>query len=222
MAIDERLTYADGRKAAGNAAVGKGDVGSAEAEYREALRYLRNLGTEAGSSFDTAEQRERARVLTAAVNGNLAMVLIKQSRWHEAVSIASEAVAMDPTNAKYLSRRGIALGHDGQPARAKADLTAALKLAPSDAAIKAELDRINAIIAKSERAEKAAFGGMFSRGGGVSLYDEKAPPPSAMLSYKGPLPRVYFDVTIGGESKGRIVMRLFKHVTPRTVENFRA
>ncbi|MFQ6667565.1 hypothetical protein Gotur_033529 [Gossypium turneri] len=35
-------------------------------------------------------------------------------------------------------------------------------------------------------------------------------------------PKVFFDVTIGGEPAGRIMMELFADVTPRTAENFRA
>jgi peptidylprolyl isomerase len=34
-------------------------------------------------------------------------------------------------------------------------------------------------------------------------------------------PRVYFDIEINGQLAGRIVMELFKNVTPRTAENFR-
>ena len=34
-------------------------------------------------------------------------------------------------------------------------------------------------------------------------------------------PRVYFDIGIGGQAKGTIVMELFKNVVPRTAENFR-
>lgn len=34
--------------------------------------------------------------------------------------------------------------------------------------------------------------------------------------------KCFFDVEIGGESAGRIVIGLFGDVVPRTVENFRA
>merc|ERR1712142_853278 len=34
--------------------------------------------------------------------------------------------------------------------------------------------------------------------------------------------RCFFDISIGGESVGRIVFELFKYVVPKTVENFRS
>ncbi|KAL0089646.1 peptidyl-prolyl cis-trans isomerase D [Phycomyces blakesleeanus] len=37
-----------------------------------------------------------------------------------------------------------------------------------------------------------------------------------------PNPRVFFDISIGGKKEGRIVFELFKDVTPKTAENFRA
>ncbi len=35
-------------------------------------------------------------------------------------------------------------------------------------------------------------------------------------------PRVYFDITLGGQPAGRIVFELFADTVPRTAENFRA
>ena len=37
-----------------------------------------------------------------------------------------------------------------------------------------------------------------------------------------PNPKVYFDVSIGGTTAGRIEMELFKDTVPKTAENFRA
>ena len=34
-------------------------------------------------------------------------------------------------------------------------------------------------------------------------------------------PRVYFDIEIGGDVKGTIVIELFKNIVPKTAENFR-
>ena len=41
-----------------------------------------------------------------------------------------------------------------------------------------------------------------------------------MADSKNPI--VFFDVTVGKKPAGRIVMRLFQDVVPRTAENFRA
>lgn len=35
-------------------------------------------------------------------------------------------------------------------------------------------------------------------------------------------PRVFFDIEIDGEKAGRITMELFRNITPKTAENFRA
>merc|ERR1711972_1004272 len=44
----------------------------------------------------------------------------------------------------------------------------------------------------------------------------------ALLGKAAKSPRVFFDITIGDEKAGRIVMMLRGDVVPKTVENFRA
>eukprot|EP00873_Tetraselmis_striata_P002653 jgi/Tetstr1/422917/TSEL_013698.t1 len=45
-------------------------------------------------------------------------------------------------------------------------------------------------------------------------------PRATVLDASNPI--VFFDVTIGGEDAGRIYFELYKHVVPKTAENFRA
>merc|ERR1712127_343847 len=46
--------------------------------------------------------------------------------------------------------------------------------------------------------------------------------PSALRLRGGGNPKVFFDVTIGGASAGRVTMELYADMVPRTAENFRA
>ena len=66
---------------------------------------------------------------------------------------------MDPAHAKSLFRRGTARAHLGDLPEAKADLLAAARLAPGDAAIAAELQRIKGLAAEALAKEKKMFGG---------------------------------------------------------------
>lgn len=45
---------------------------------------------------------------------------------------------------------------------------------------------------------------------------------SSLMADEKKLPRVYFDISIGGKRAGRIVMELRSDVVPKTAENFRA
>ena len=55
------------------------------------------------------------------------------------------------------------------------------------------------------------------------MYDEKpVVEVEKDIVHPDGLPRVFFDMTIGGESAGRIVFELFTDTNPKTAENFRA
>ena len=55
------------------------------------------------------------------------------------------------------------------------------------------------------------------------MYEEKADVEvEEEITHDGPLPRVFFDMTIGGEAAGRIEFELFSDYVPKTAENFRA
>lgn len=221
MSAKEKLMGAEARKAEGNAQFSRGNLLEAAEEYEDALRHLKDMNEEHGEA-PSEEDRATLNALLVAVNSNLAAVLLKQKNYAEAVAKASAALAVDPSAAKALFRRGTALAALGDLEDAKCDLLAAAKLSPADTAIRAEYERVHKLIAAAKAREKAAYGGVFSKGG-VSLYDEKPVPASiAIESYKGPLPRVFFDVTIDGKPAGRIVMKLYSHATPKTAENFRA
>ena len=79
----------------------------------------------------------------------------------------------------------------------------------------AKLKQLNAA---AETKEKAAFGGMFGK---VSMYDNKR--GVLVPNANGDNPHVFFDIKQGEqEDLGRIVMQLYRGITPETAENFRA
>ena len=65
--------------------------------------------------------------------------------------------------------------------------------------------------------ERKAFGNMFAS----SMYSDKEDVADVGAVDDPDNPRVFFDVTEGGEPLGRIEMELYAKVTPKTAENFR-
>lgn len=64
--------------------------------------------------------------------------------------------------------------------------------------------------------------------GTSSLLAQTHTPTMTTAAYTPPVtpndanPKVYFDITIGGEAAGRVVFELFKDAAPLTADNFRA
>jgi peptidylprolyl isomerase len=229
MSTKERLAAAEEKKQEGNRCVTKGDASLALDCYEQSLAFMSGI-EEGGPVYEGEEADHEANqkainALLSSVNNNMAMLLLKQQRWQEAADRATKALAADSSNAKALFRRGTARLNLGNIDAAKADLTAALKLAPSDAAIRAELEKVNKIMAEAKEKEKKAFGGAFLKKG-LSLYDDREGVPvdvwQAINKGTVKLPQVFMDISIGGKPLGRIVFRLFTHAVPKTAANFLA
>merc|ERR1712194_673434 len=62
--------------------------------------------------------------------------------------------------------------------------------------------------------------GILAQGRAGSFPDPELRPFVASVEMSNP--QVYFDMTVGGEAAGRIIMELRSDVTPKTAENFRA
>jgi peptidylprolyl isomerase len=123
----------------------------------------------------------------------------------------------EKTNIKALYRRGLAKMHLGLYKEAKVDLMDAYKIDSSNKDVRKTLATLKSKVAEAKEKEKQTFGGLFGKSGGI--YNDKKGPivPNA----KGDNPHVYFQIKQGDEDLGKIVMQLYKDITPKTAENFR-
>ena len=164
--MQSSLVSALADKETGNALFKRGDTEGAIAQWLSGREKLDGLNVEG-----TGDPQTKALLLT--LHTNIAMGMSKMQHWKEAVSSASSAIDLDPTSAKALYRRGMALRKMGELDRSKADLTEVLRLDPS---LFKDVKRELLALRKQEKEEKekakVQFGGAFSRGG--SLYTDKA------------------------------------------------
>jgi hypothetical protein len=99
---------------------------------------------------------------------------------------------------------------------AKEDLMVAYKEDPQNKDVRKALASIKEKHVENKKKEKAAFGGLFNR---VDMYDDKKGP--IVPNSKGDNPHVFFNIKQGDEDLGRVVMQLYRDITPKTAENFR-
>jgi peptidylprolyl isomerase len=95
------------------------------------------------------------------------------------------------------------------------DLGKALTLEPDNKPVKVEIAKAKKSIQDAKAKAKAAYGSMFTK---MSVYDDKAAVVVPGLAKDNP--RVFLDISIGGEPVGRIVILLYKDTTPKTAQNF--
>mmetsp|Transcript_197 Transcript_197/g.278 ORF Transcript_197/g.278 Transcript_197/m.278 type:complete len:286 (+) Transcript_197:101-958(+) len=147
------------------------------------------------------------------------MCHLKTGNWSEAVRSSNKVLEVDgeDKNIKALYRRGVAKMNMGTLKEAKADLMAAYEVDNKNKDVRKALAKLKELFSEAKKKEKATFGGIFGK---VSMYDDKQ--GVFVLNQNGDNPHVFFEIRQGEESLGKIVMQLYKDVTPKTAENFRA
>ena len=212
MSPEEKISKAKKLKTEGTSFFTEKRFGEAAATYEEA----------AGFAFEDEEGEhvpDDDKDLYVSCWSNAAMCHIKTSNWGDAVKSCNKVLAVDgeDKNIKALYRRGIAKMNIGTLKEAKIDLMAAYEIDNKNKDVRKSLGKLKELFSEAKKKEKAAFGGIFGK---VSMYDDKQ--GVFALNQNGDNPHVFFDIEQGGESLGKIVMQLYKDVTPKTAENFRA
>ncbi|KIW08816.1 uncharacterized protein PV09_00747 [Verruconis gallopava] len=159
----EILKIATTLKDMGSQAFKNGDYRLALAKYQKGVRYL-NEYPEANDD-DPPTLNADLKSTKFALYNNSALMQIKLSEWEGAIKSATNAIDIpgvsDDQKAKAYYRRGLARAARKNEDEAIADLEAALKLAPNDAAVKKELATIKAKAAERLKKEKAAYAKYF-------------------------------------------------------------
>jgi peptidylprolyl isomerase len=212
MTPEEKVEKAKTVKSDGTALFMEKRFVEAAATYEEAAGYI--FEDEEGEHVP-----EEDKDLYISCWSNAAMCHIKASDYTDAERCCNKVLSVDgeDKNIKALYRRGVAKMNSGDLKEAKIDLMAAYTVDNKNKDVRKALQSLKNAMAEAKKKEKAAFGGIFGK---VSMYDDKQ--GVFVLNQNGDNPHVFFDIKQGDESLGRVVMQLYKDVTPKTAENFRA
>lgn len=202
MTDQEKISEATAIKERGGSSFKNGDFTQAAMLYSEAADFV--------DEVDSATELW----VTCQLNASQAYLNLKD--YPSAAEKASLALNKDPGNLKALYRRGLARNHLGLADEALLDLNRALELDPENKPVKNEIVKAKKMIQEAKKKTKAMYGNMFSK---ISVYDDKQVPVAAVV-HSSENKKVFFDITIGGEPVGRIVMELYNSVVPKTAQNF--
>jgi peptidylprolyl isomerase len=212
MSPEERVEFAKKLKTEGTEFFQKQKYQDAVTKYEDAANYA----VDEGISGNDVPDEEHALYVSCSLN--VAMCYIKLKEWADAAQACNSVLEIDSEakNIKALYRRGLARLNLGLLQEAKEDLMVAYNVDPKNKDVRKALASIKEAHADNKKKEKAAFGGLFDR---VDMYDDKKGP--IVPNSKGDNPHVFFNIKQGDEDLGRVVMQLYRDVTPKTAENFR-
>ena len=227
----ERLAHIQQLKENGNNWFKRGDFPRAKRRYESAVY------------FGEYESDEVKASLTP-LYGNLAAVASSMKDWPSCVEQCDKVLKKDSNNVKALYRKGVALGKTKEFDDAISCLKKAVALDATNVASKRALRDVVQAKKTQQKQLKNTYGGMFSKLEGFASsnrpkeprklddyddlsdedYDLSKPGanPLAPVDHQKGLKRAFFDISIGGSSKGRILMELYDDTVPKTVNNFLA
>lgn len=203
---EEKIAAAEKEKDAGNEQFKAGKTEEALQHYKESLDFC--------SYMYSDEDKKLVRATKIAANLNASACCVKLAKWKDALKYADDALKIEDTNVKAMWRKAQALRGKGDLDEAKDVIVKAIRLDAKNKSLRDELELIKGDIAKATEKQKSLFGNVFSKPVYTDAPDVKF--------WEGPLPKVFMDITIGGDAVGRIVFELFMDKTPKTSENFRA
>jgi len=200
---EEKLTEGAKLKENGTAAFKEKNFEEAYRLYDEAVKML--------------DYVDAGKEIVLACNLNMAQACLNMKNYTGANEKAGLVLKEDPNNVKALYRRGLSRNSLGLAEEAMEDLKKALTIDPTNANVKIELAKAKKSVAAAKAKHKAAYTGMFNK---ISVYSDKANAVIPGSSKNNP--KVFMDIAIGGEFKGRVLFTLFADTVPKTAENFRA
>eukprot|EP01062_Namystynia_karyoxenos_P082461 TRINITY_DN9292_c1_g1_i1.p1 TRINITY_DN9292_c1_g1~~TRINITY_DN9292_c1_g1_i1.p1 ORF type:complete len:489 (+),score=172.09 TRINITY_DN9292_c1_g1_i1:75-1541(+) len=221
LTTPEKLEQASKCKERGTAAFKTQSWQEALSQYEKGVSYLDDLD-------DEVDAVEQLRPLLLSLSLNVAAVGLKTGDTGKTISAADKVLAKDPDNVKALFRRGQARVARGEHEDAVGDFKRCAELDPGNKEVERALAKAQQGAKAARQKEKEMLKGMF---GGLAKHSAEQEAAKAKAEAEARAlaaerrksnPKVWFDITIGGEPSGRIEFELYSHCAPKTAENFRA
>lgn len=166
MPLKDQIRSCREFKDQGNILFREGQFGAAAERYRKVLIYYEYMFPDDGS----AEERTAAAIRMDSVL-NYAACAIRVGLYDEAIEHLDQALYSDVKNVKALYRRAQAYRHKDEFAKARADISAALALAPKDVDLRREAallkNKIASYRSRSKEVAKEMFSGRSHTAGGA-------------------------------------------------------